>query len=54
MSRHRKLPPAAARFIRKAFRLRARLTNKALAHKFGVASHTITDYGRSQHKDRSA
>ena len=41
MSRPRKLSDADKRYIRKAVALRAKLTDKALARKFGVNPRTI-------------
>ena len=41
MSRPRKLSDADKRYIRRAIALRARLTDKALAKRFGVNPRTI-------------
>jgi hypothetical protein len=45
MSRRRIVTPSQARFIRKAFKVRVRLTNKALAAKYDIAVNTVRAYG---------
>lgn len=42
---------AEARYIRKAFALRRRLSNKALAKKFNLSESTVTTYGHGKHKE---
>jgi hypothetical protein len=40
------LTPAQARYVRRAARLRKKLTNVALAQKFGLCTRTIEHYTR--------
>lgn len=42
------LTPAQKRYVLKAVRLRRRLTDKALAHKFTVSPETISSYAHGR------
>lgn len=50
MTRKSRLTPAQARFVRRAFKLRVRLTNKALAAKYDVHENTIRAHGYGERK----
>lgn len=45
-----RLTAAQARFVRKAVLLRAKLTNRAMARKYGVTESTIGNYIAGNHK----
>jgi hypothetical protein len=45
-----RLTAAQARFVRKAVMLRAKLTNRAMARKYGVDESTIGNYIAGRHK----
>lgn len=52
MSRPPALEPWERAYIRRAFRLRAALSNKALARKFHLSPKAVGMYGNGQHKTR--
>lgn len=50
LGKPRKLLPWQASFLRRAWRLRRKLTDKALAHRFGICETTVHTYIGGRHK----
>lgn len=50
----RKLSPWQVSYLKRAISIRRRLTNVALAQKFGVCKQTLKNYQKGVHKRRPA